>query len=184
MDETWPFYPSVDLLVTPIVLATRLLRVSFSQLIAPTYEAADKNNYTVTVLGSTTEVDVLQVSFDPDADVLSYVDLYLGRPVLGTDYQVEATGLQFVTTGSVIGDATGRFIAVKTKVDSILSNMSHMYDTSVSSNLFHIFAAIGISDEEIGGERIITTLAALVAAEAVEGSTYGTATYGTDTYGG
>jgi hypothetical protein len=186
VDDTCVFYPSIDLILSPVLITQRLVRVNFNHTISPTSVALDKNNYVVTVAETgVEEIDVLQVLYDPDRDALSYVDLYLSRTTLDTEYLAAASELTYAETGSAIGNTIGGlFTAQKTKVDSLVSNMSQPYNTSIQSNLFYILAAIGIIDEEIGGDRLITVPSGIAVKLEEEASTYGTATYGTDTYGG
>lgn len=167
--------------VTP--LTSRLLKAEFAGSVANTNEARAGENYTVTNLDSSAdEVTVIRVLGDLDADELSFVNLFISRPVLGDEYQISASGLLLAANGFTVDTSVGKFTASETKIDSMISNMSKLYDTSVESNLLHLLVAVGLSDEEIGGESIVL-LPATGLIQTVEG-TYGTATYGTATYGG
>jgi len=162
--------------ITP--LTTRLIKIEFAGDVAVTAAAQSTDSYAIT-----NGVEVQQVVTDPDADSLSSVNLIISRPSLGEEYQVSATGLILASNGNLIDTSDGKFTATKTKTDSMISNLSGMYDVSYNSILFHVLAAVGLADEEIGGKSTISlpvTGLILPPAEA----TYGTATYGTGTYGG
>jgi hypothetical protein len=171
MDESYEFYPSVDLMLLPVVLAERLIRVNFSRTIALSDEALDKDNWTVAVADTGAEsIDVLRVVWDAEAAVLAYVDLFISPVVPSEKYQISASGLLF-ETGSMVGDTIGgQFVAQATKVDSVVDRLSNMYDTSINSNLFHILLSIGIIDEKIGGEtvQLVSSKAAITVVEEEE----------------
>lgn len=61
----------------------------------------------------------------------------------------------FTPSGEPLAKMTMEWSHYRTKVDSVISNLSSMYDTNVGTTLFHILAAIGLSDEQIGGDVIL-----------------------------
>lgn len=135
----------------PVVIEQRLVRLKFSQNIAPTTLALSPSNYTIVITGtSIQEVIVQEVYADMAENSLEYVDLYISRPVPDTLYTVIAAELEGVDQRPFI-DLAGKFTAKTTKVDSLTKNLSSIYSKAISSTIHQIITAVGISDEEIGG---------------------------------
>lgn len=169
LDTEYPFYPSIDLDLEITVLAQRRIRVEFTHSIALTRQAVNPASYTVLVVDTgAEEVEVQHVLYEIDAPALDYVDLFLSRPIMHRQYQLIASNFQLAATGSATDSTTGEFIAHDTKVDSITKNLGRLYDKSVTSNIHQILTAMGISDEEIGGDTVQAVAAEAIAEEEEE----------------
>jgi hypothetical protein len=148
---------SIDEAATRII-AKDTLRVMFSIDVAVNDDLINLNNWTLTpVTGGAIDPEIKQVMFDPTFDSVQFVDLEITRTTLGATYQVTVDGLKNVT-GNPLADIedntvlSAEFVSHLTKVDSILTSVPGMYGTGLNSNLRHVLAAVGIQDEEIGGE--------------------------------
>lgn len=149
LDTSYPFYPSVDLALTVSILAQRFIRVEFGQRIAATLQALEPSNYTLD-----DEITVQRVLYDASAPALDHVDLFLSKTIHGQRYQLTVSNLQFAESGSYMGRTSIEFEAQTTKVDYMTARLGRIYDTAITSNMFQVLAAMGISDTTIGGELI------------------------------
>jgi hypothetical protein len=108
------------------------------------------NNYSF--LPST--VNVLKVLMPRnDTGSITYIDLNVLGLEPETNYTVTVRNL-YNTKGYKIGTQVGTFRTEVTKTSRIIDGLPSMYNTEVDSTLRHVLLAIGISDDQIGGNRV------------------------------
>jgi hypothetical protein len=115
-----------------------------------------KNNYLLTLIDNyviNNGLEVLQVlpTIGPSVD---HVLLRTNEPILGTNYTL--TVENFTTTEGIsisLGNNSQDFTSRETKLDSMKSQLSSMYNMEEDSTLYNILAAISIEDDLIGGSR-------------------------------
>ena len=145
-----------------IPISKDLIKVEFSGAIAVSDQVLDPTSYQLSP--EIAAVEVLPIEDPTTTEVYlrispkaTFDTIYsLTIPSAGTvtplpPGDIPATAF-YTPAEAPLQTMTGSWLHHKTKVDSLRSNMSQMYNTSVGSNMFHILAALGISDEEIGGD--------------------------------
>jgi hypothetical protein len=131
------------------VLTPTLIRLTLTDEVVVDDAYYDPANYYLTTpTGVGPEILGVLLSNSPTTP---YILLTTNTMVEGTTYTLNFSDLS-LRTGlelSIIGD----FIARPTKLSSLLRSIPSHYDTRSSSNLFGFLAAIGVSDDIIGGSR-------------------------------
>jgi hypothetical protein len=143
--------PSTTTISSIYLVAKDKIRILFSAEVSESHELLKTTTYFLYNNSNNTNNLILEVMPLPDK-ATDYVDLRISNIKWGDSYT-------FSIGNNLIADIGGlllptqeiSFIGHKTKVDSILANLSNMYDVR-KGNIRSILEAISISDNDIGGD--------------------------------
>lgn len=136
------------------VLAQDTLRITFSESMLNDSILSDTASYTVSPVSTgvtTAVVDVLSGNNDTTTEIV----LVVAKPTLDAEYTVTVNGVVLSVADNTMDPsfATKEFEARRTKMDSVLQNLTPVYTRSHRAILRNLFQAIAREDDLIGGNR-------------------------------
>jgi hypothetical protein len=137
------------------VVARDVIKVSFDQPVAITESLLSGDTYQISTVDGSYDIEasVLPIVDGVNSETSSVLLALSPKAELGSSYRITipAESLYDPDGGAII-EMTNKWLHHRTKVDSVLSSLSGLYDTTLESNLRMILQAITVSDEEIGGD--------------------------------
>ena len=132
------------------ILASNVIRVDLAAQVVVDDAYYDIANYSLTTATGDGPAVVRILQTNPSSTDTIYVITNTMEP--GFQYTLNISGLNS-RDGTPNYTASGDFVTRVTKLDSILRSIPNHYDTRTDSNLFAFLAAVGASDDIIGGSR-------------------------------
>jgi hypothetical protein len=132
------------------VVASNLIRVSFTGSVAFETTAQNVSNYVVTNLSGGEAAEVVAV-LPIIGKYTSQIWLSVSNLTVGDQYRLQTTSVLRDVDGDEI-EVLGTWKQTRTKVDLVRSSLSQSYDLSSNSVLGKVVEALMLSDEEIGGD--------------------------------
>ena len=136
------------------VIASDLLKITFSTPLAVTSVLRDPNTYTIVPVSSGAKAAVVQEVLGIEDRTTSDVSLIVSRLILGETYRITIPIETIHSSGGLLNSGiviTDDFVARETKVDLILNGIAGMYDIRSRSTIRSLLESVSMSDEEIGG---------------------------------
>jgi len=141
--------PDVDVLSIDLISADVLrIRLDLPVIVDAAYN--DPTNYTISVLSGPGQAlhirEVLPIQTDTASDIMLVID----RIDKGTTYVVTVGAAITSTKGqNVVGSS--QFVGRSTKTENMIKGLPAHFNKTPKSTIRNIMAAIGISDDLIGG---------------------------------
>lgn len=145
------------------VVSSDLLQIVFGHAVLNNSNLQNTSNFIITNEGDGLPITVQEVRTGIES-VIDKILLVVTPFTVGEVYTLtvnsdikDANGLSFYTYLNPITDVlttynSVKFTGIRTKANSLLKKPG-FYDLSVNSNIRHIFNAIGLEDERIGGDK-------------------------------